>query len=138
MFLRGREPLAANDEQTVGLRTPPDDRQLGDDSDRQGLRLRHVFERQIRALGRPGDVFIAISTSGRSGNIPRAIGAARQDELTVIGLTGRRGGKMGSPRDLCLRAPADATQLIQQIHITAAHIVCRLIEERLLPQRGPG
>jgi D-sedoheptulose 7-phosphate isomerase len=96
------------------LRTPPDDRQLGDDSDRQGLRLRAC----VRAAN-PG--------------IPQAIAAARQDELTVIGLTGRRGGKMGSPRDLCLRAPADATQLIQQIHITAAHSTCGLIEERLFP-----
>ena len=98
-----------------------------------------VFERQIRALGHPGDVLIAISTSGRSPNILRAIGAAREAGLTVVGLTGRGGAEMTSLCDLCLHAPADATQLIQPVHITAAHIICGLVEERLFPQtREPG
>ena len=92
-----------------------------------------VFERQILGLGRPGDVLIAISTSGRSPNILRAVAAARQQRLTVVGLTGRTGGEMASLCELCLCAPADATQLIQQIHITAAHIICGLIEGRLFP-----
>src|SRR5438874_9985052 len=78
-----------------------------------------VFERQVRALGHKGDVLIAISTSGRSPNILRAIAAARASGLVTIGFTGRSGGDMATQCELCLRAPADSTQLIQQIHITA-------------------
>jgi len=95
-----------------------------------------VFERQIRGLGRPGDVLIAISTSGRSPNILRAIAAARQQGLTVVGFTGRTGGELVPLCHLCLHAPSEATQLIQQIHITAAHIICGLIEEHLFPRVG--
>lgn len=95
-----------------------------------------VFERQILGLGRAGDVFIAISTSGRSPNILRAIDAARQKQLAVVGFTGRTGGEMASRCDLCLCAPSDSTQLIQQIHITAGHIICGLVEERLFPRGG--
>lgn len=92
-----------------------------------------VFERQILALGRPGDVLIVISTSGRSPNILRAIAAAHEKGLTVVGLTGRTGGEMAALCDLCLHAPSDSTPLIEQIHITAAHIICGLVEERLFP-----
>jgi len=90
-----------------------------------------LFERQILGLGRPGDVFIAISTSGRSPNILRAIDAAREQQIIVVGFTGRTGGEMPSRCDMCLRAPSDSTPLIQQIHITAGHIICSLVEERL-------
>jgi D-sedoheptulose 7-phosphate isomerase len=93
-----------------------------------------VFERQILGLGTAGDVFIAISTSGRSPNILRAIDAARHKGLAVVGFTGRTGGEMRERCDLCLCAPSDSTQLIQQIHITAGHIVCGLVEERLFPR----
>jgi D-sedoheptulose 7-phosphate isomerase len=64
----------------------------------------------------------------------RAIDAARDKRLAVVGLTGRIGGKMASRCDLCLHAPSDSTQLIQQIHIMAGHIICGLVEERLFPQ----
>jgi D-sedoheptulose 7-phosphate isomerase len=98
-----------------------------------------VFERQVLGLGCPGDVLIAISTSGRSPNILRTIGAAREKRLTVVGFTGRTGGEMAALCDLCLRAPSDSTPLIQQIHITAGHIICGLVEERLFPRAtGPG
>ena len=93
-----------------------------------------VFERQILGLGRAGDVLIAISTSGRSPNILRAIGAAREKRLAVVGFTGRTGGEMAALCDLCLHAPSDSTPLIQQIHITAGHIICGLVEERLFPR----
>jgi len=93
-----------------------------------------LFERQILGLGRPGDVFIAISTSGRSPNILRAIDAAREQRIVTVGFTGRTGGDMPSRCDLCLRAPSDSTPLIQQIHITAGHIICGLVEERLFPR----
>jgi D-sedoheptulose 7-phosphate isomerase len=95
-----------------------------------------VFERQIRGLGRAGDVFIAISTSGRSPNILRAIDAARQLGLGVVGLSGRSGGEMAARCDLCLCVPADTTPLIQQLHITVGHVVCGCVEERLFPRSG--
>jgi D-sedoheptulose 7-phosphate isomerase len=95
-----------------------------------------VFERQIRGLGRPGDVFIALSTSGRSRNILRAIEAAREQGLTVVGFTGRTGGDMRQHCDICLCVPADWTPLIQQIHMIAGHIVCSLVEQHLYPQRS--
>jgi D-sedoheptulose 7-phosphate isomerase len=90
-----------------------------------------VFERQILGLGCPGDVFVAISTSGHSSNILRAIEAARRRLMVIVGLTGRTGDEMTSNCDLCLRAPSDSTPLIQRIHITAGHIICGLVEERL-------
>jgi len=93
-----------------------------------------VFERQVRGLGREGDVFIAISTSGRSANILRAIAAARELGLVTVGLAGKSGGDMAALCDLCLRAPSESTPLIQQIHITAGHIICGLVEERLFPR----
>jgi D-sedoheptulose 7-phosphate isomerase len=93
-----------------------------------------VFERQVLALGRPGDVLIAISTSGRSPNILRAIAAARASGLVVIGFTGKGGGEMAPQCDLCLCAPSESTPLIQQLHITLGHIVCGFVEERLFPR----
>ena len=93
-----------------------------------------VFERQVRGLGQEGDVLLAISTSGRSPNILRAIAAARELGLVTIGLTGSTGGEMAALCDLCLHAPSDSTPLIQQIHITAGHVICGLVEERLFPR----
>ena len=96
-----------------------------------------MFERQILGLGCPGDVLIVISTSGCSSNILRAIDAAREKRMIIVGLTGSTGGEMASHCDICLRAPSDLTPLIQQIHITAGHIICELVEERLFPRAGP-
>jgi D-sedoheptulose 7-phosphate isomerase len=93
-----------------------------------------VFERQVRGLGQEGDVLLAISTSGRSPNILRAIAAGRELGLVTIGLTGSTGGEMAALCDLCLHAPSDSTPLIQQIHITAGHVICGLVEERLFPR----
>jgi D-sedoheptulose 7-phosphate isomerase len=93
-----------------------------------------VFERQVLGLGVAGDVLIAISTSGRSPNILRAIEAARSTGLVVVGFTGRSGGEMAARCHLCLYAPADKTPLIQKLHITAGHIICGLVEERLFPK----
>ena len=94
-----------------------------------------VFERQVLGLGREGDVLIAISTSGRSPNILRAIAAARQKGLVVVGFTGRSGGEMAALCDLCLKAPADATPIVQQLHITAGHALCAIVERRLYPRQ---
>ncbi len=93
-----------------------------------------VFERQVLGLGRPGDVLVALSTSGRSPNILRALDAARGHGLVTIGFTGKHGGDVPARCDLCLRGPSDTTSLIQQIHIAAGHIVCGLVEERLFPR----
>lgn len=95
-----------------------------------------VFERQVLGLGRPGDVLIAISTSGNSPNILRAIAAARRQGMAAAGMTGRSGGAMAGLCEACLRAPSDSTPLIQQLHLAAGHIVCGLIEARLFPRPG--
>jgi D-sedoheptulose 7-phosphate isomerase len=91
----------------------------------------HVFARQLEALGAPGDVAIAISTSGRSENVLVALDAARRLELTTIGLTGANGGALGRAVDLCLRVPSDSTARIQEGHILIAHVLCELVEQRL-------
>jgi len=90
-----------------------------------------IFERQVRGLGRAGDVFIAISTSGSSPNILAGLTAARNLGLHTIGFTGDRGGSMTNLCDLCLVAPSPETPLIQQIHIVAAHAICGLVERDL-------
>jgi D-sedoheptulose 7-phosphate isomerase len=92
-----------------------------------------TFERQVRGLGKPGDVFIAISTSGRSPNVIAALKAAREGGLTTVGLTGSGAGLMQPLCDHCLVAPAAETPLIQQIHIVAAHAICGLVEHALFP-----
>jgi D-sedoheptulose 7-phosphate isomerase len=97
-----------------------------------------IFERQVLGLGQKGDVLIAISTSGNSPNILRAVEAARIRELAVIGFTGASGGSLAARCDLCLRAPSPSTALVQQLHITAAHIVCGLVEARLFPREEDG
>jgi D-sedoheptulose 7-phosphate isomerase len=91
----------------------------------------HVFARELSAHARPGDVFLAISTSGGSKNILRAIEAARQSKVKVIGLTGESGGQMRSACDLCLCIPSKSTARIQEMHITIGHTICELLEERL-------
>jgi D-sedoheptulose 7-phosphate isomerase len=90
-----------------------------------------IFERQVRGLGRKGDVFIGITTSGRSPNILAAMKAARETGLTAIGFTGTPGAGMSALCDLTLVAPSEETALIQQIHITAAHAICEAVEREL-------
>jgi D-sedoheptulose 7-phosphate isomerase len=90
----------------------------------------HVFERQLRGLARPGDVFLAISTSGRSPNVIAALRAAREVGITTVGFTGA-GEAMPELCDLCLRVPAHETAVIQQIHIVAGHAICGVVERSL-------
>jgi len=90
-----------------------------------------VFERQVRGLGRPGDVFLAISTSGRSPNIIAALQAAREVGVTTVGFSGSGGGAMHNLCDFFLAAPSDDTPIIQQIHIVAGHTICGLVEQAL-------
>ena len=94
-----------------------------------------TFERQVRGLGRPGDVFVAISTSGRSPNVIAALKAAREGGLMTIGFTGSVGDRLMAPLcEHCLAAPAEETALIQQVHIVAAHAICGLVERSLFPR----
>jgi len=96
----------------------------------------HVFERQVQALGRPGDVFLGISTSCRSPNVVLALQAARAGGLATIGFAGAQDGPMSAECDLLLRAPSPVTPFVQQVHIIAAHIVCSLVERTLCPRAG--
>lgn len=93
-----------------------------------------VFARQIEALGQPGDVFIAISTSGTSPNILRALESARQVGITTVGLCGRTGGNMPPLCDLCIRVPSDVTMYIQQAHIALEHLFCMMVEQKYFAQ----
>jgi D-sedoheptulose 7-phosphate isomerase len=94
----------------------------------------HLFARQIEAVGNPGDVFIGISTSGRSPNILKAMQVARTKGLLTVGLTGRAGGQMPELCDHCLRVPSDSTPRIQEGHISIGHTICLLIEQQLFPR----
>lgn len=92
----------------------------------------HVFARQVQALGRPGDVLLAISTSGNSPGILRALEAAQQAGLGVVALTGRDGGALARllrSSDVEIRVPAQVTARIQEVHILALHCLCELIDE---------
>jgi D-sedoheptulose 7-phosphate isomerase len=90
-----------------------------------------LFERQMRALGRRGDIALAISTSGNSPNILLAVNAARELGITTIALTGRDGGKLAHTVDVALVVNARSTQRIQETHITIGHILCELVEDAL-------
>jgi D-sedoheptulose 7-phosphate isomerase len=93
-----------------------------------------VFARQVAGLGRQGDVFVGISTSGRSKNILAALTAARGKGLRTVGFTGADGASMTGSCDLLLNAPSLRTPMIQQLHIVAAHIICGLVEFALCPK----
>lgn len=87
-----------------------------------------VFERQVRAHVRAGDVFVAISTSGNSKNILLAAEAAKARGAKVIGVTGESGGALRAVADLCLRAPSADTPRIQEVHLLFGHCFCELVE----------
>jgi hypothetical protein len=86
-----------------------------------------VFARQVQALGRPGDVVVAISTSGRSRNVVAGVDVARQQRLTTIGLTGGDGGLLAGRVDIPIVVPSTITARIQECHITIGHILCELV-----------
>jgi D-sedoheptulose 7-phosphate isomerase len=90
-----------------------------------------VFARQVEALGCPGDVALAISTSGRSPNVLSGVRVARDLGLKTIGLTGGDGGELAGAVDLCLQVPAQGTARIQESHILIAHVICDLVERDL-------
>lgn len=99
-----------------------------------------IFARQIRALGRPGDVLLAISTSGNSPNVLTAMVAARELGLSTVALTGRDGGRMAGclgAEDIELRVAATATARIQEVHILIIHCLCDLVDHRLFGEEEP-
>lgn len=99
-----------------------------------------LFARQVRALGQADDVFVGISTSGRSPNVLAGLRAAREYGLVTVGFAGENPGEMASFCDEVLRVPSSKTPFIQQVHITFGHIVCAVAEERIFGQlatRGP-
>ena len=105
---------------------------LGNDYDFQ-----RVFARQVEALLRPGDVLWALSTSGNSPNVLAAARAARELGGVVIAMTGAGGGELAGLADVCFRAPADETFLVQQLHQLAYHVICELVEEHFAQSGRP-
>jgi D-sedoheptulose 7-phosphate isomerase len=93
-----------------------------------------AFSRQVEAMGRAGDVLVAISTSGNSPNVLRAARAARERGMLVLGLSGRDGGALRELCDELLTVPAQATERIQEGHITLIHLLCELVELTLFPE----
>jgi D-sedoheptulose 7-phosphate isomerase len=96
-----------------------------------------VFAKQVRALGQPDDVLLAISTSGNSENVLRAIAAAHERRMQVVALTGRDGGRMAAALengDIEIRVPASRTARIQEVHLLVIHSLCDLIDREVLGQ----
>ena len=97
-----------------------------------------IFSKQVQALGTPGDVLIAISTSGNSANVLAAVEAAHAKDMTVVALTGRAGGKLGAllmDTDVHICVPHDRTARIQEIHGLALHCLCDAVDQQLLGEQ---
>lgn len=90
-----------------------------------------VFQKQVEALGRPGDLLLAISTSGNAANVNEAVKAAREKGLKTVALTGKGGGDLAPLVDMALVIPGKSTPRIQESHLTVIHIVCDIIEREL-------
>jgi D-sedoheptulose 7-phosphate isomerase len=97
---------------------------------------RYAYAQQVLALGRPGDVLIALSTSGNSANIVNACYVARTRGVSIIGMTGHTGGRLRDLCDVTLRVPATETHLVQELHLPVYHALCLALEERLFGQHG--
>lgn len=98
-----------------------------------------IYSKQIRALGQPGDVLVAISTSGESHNIVHAIDAAHDRNMVVLALTGREGGQIAdlmNENDVEIRVPSWSTARIQEVHIIVIHCICDLVDLQLLGQES--
>jgi D-sedoheptulose 7-phosphate isomerase len=95
-----------------------------------------VFSRQIEALGRQGDVAIAISTSGHSPNVLRAMAAAKKTGLRTIALTGSTGGELRNAVDICICVPSSETPRIQECHILIGHIISEMVEQTIFHEQS--
>ena len=92
-----------------------------------------VFSRQLEGLGTPGDVLVAISTSGNSPSVLAAVEVARRRGMVVIGMTGAKGRRLAAASHVALVTPSEATPRIQEGHITMGHALCELVERALFP-----
>ncbi len=123
-FRKNREPLPA-----IALSDPAHLTCVAND-----FGFDEVFARPILAFGHPGDLLIAISTSGNSTNVLRAIEAAKSRQMTVFGLLGKDGGKMKPHCDLCLIAPGNTSDRIQEIQMMVLHILIEGVERLMFPE----
>jgi D-sedoheptulose 7-phosphate isomerase len=108
---------------------------IGNDYD-----FNRIFAKQVRALGQAGDVLLAMSTSGNSGNVVAAIEAAHEREMTVIALTGRGGGRIGAmlrETDVHVCVPHERTARIQEVHLLVLHCLCDGVDAQLLGDQEP-
>lgn len=90
-----------------------------------------LFSRQVEALGVAGDVLIALTTSGNSENVLKAVSVAQAMGIQVVAMTGASGGKIATMADMCLRMPSDDTPRIQEVHTLLGHMLCDLLEKRM-------
>jgi D-sedoheptulose 7-phosphate isomerase len=90
-----------------------------------------TYARMVKAMGRKGDVLFALSTSGNSKNILRAVAVAREQEMTIIGFTGQTGGQLAAHCDYLLAVPSQDTPRIQECHMLVGHLICELVEREL-------
>ena len=90
-----------------------------------------IISRQIEGIGKEDDIFIGITTSGKSKNILRAIRSAKNRNIKVVTLTGKKGINLKKISDLCIIVPSKNTQIIQEIHITILHIICEMVEKSI-------
>lgn len=90
-----------------------------------------LFSRQVEALGQPGDILIALTTSGNSVNVLKAVPVAQAMGIQVVAMTGASGGKIAALADLCLAMPSDDTPRIQEAHTLLGHLLCDLLEKRM-------
>lgn len=95
-----------------------------------------VYSRMIKGSGKPGDVLVALSTSGNSANILHALDQATENGMITVALTGASGGKMKDRCGFLLNAPSADTPRVQECHIMIGHIICQLVEERLFPAQS--
>ncbi|HDM69967.1 MAG TPA: D-sedoheptulose 7-phosphate isomerase [Thermotogales bacterium] len=93
-----------------------------------------VFKRQVEAIGKKGDILIAISTSGNSKNVIEAVEQAKKMDIFTIGFTGKDGGKLAEICDLVVKVPSSSTPRIQEMHITLFHAICGIVEEIITAQ----
>jgi D-sedoheptulose 7-phosphate isomerase len=89
----------------------------------------HVFSRQLRGIGRAGDVLVGISTSGNSGNVLHAFEVAKELGISTVAFTGQSGGAIAKIADLSLRVPSNTTNEIQEMHIVVGHMLCGFVED---------
>jgi len=97
-----------------------------------------IFTKQVKALGRPGDLAWGLSTSGGSKNVIRAMKAAGEIGMKRLGMAGKSGAPIGEVSDLCVWVDADSTPVIQEVHLAAAHIICEIVERELFGEASDG